>query len=121
MSQTGMPLPRILIVDDEIDIRRILQMHLKRKGFEVDIASGLTEASAMIAANPAYNLVVCDFRMPDGSGVEVFHKLKPTTKFILISGFSDMDENQLNLRGISQIITKPVNMAQLLEKIKTNI
>ncbi len=113
--------PRILIVDDEAEIRRIMQMHLRRKGFEVDIASGVSEASAMLQFDRVYDLVVCDFRMPDGNGVEVFKKIKPPTGFILISGFADMDETKLREIGIKEIVTKPADMAYLLEKIKANL
>ncbi len=116
-----MNMGRILIVDDELEIRRIMQMHLKRKGYEVDIAGGTVEASALLNSDKQYDLVVCDFRMPDGNGVEVFQRLKPDTGFILISGFADMDEGKLKAIGIMDVIAKPVNMSSLLEKIKSNL
>lgn len=112
---------RILIVDDEMEIRRIMQMHLKRKGYAVDTAGGALEAFDMIGKSERYDLVICDFRMPDGNGVEVFKKIPPDTQFILISGFADMDEDNLKALGIKEIVAKPVEMEVLLGKINSKL
>jgi len=112
---------RILVVDDELEIRRIMQMHLRRKGYEVETAGGTSEATAMLQSERPYDLVVCDFRMPDGNGVEVFQQLRGSTGFILISGFADMDESKLKELGIKEIVAKPVCMEHLLIKIKASL
>lgn len=111
---------RILVVDDESEIRMLMQMHLKRKGFEVDIAAGCGEARERVDSSH-YDLVISDFRMPDGTGVDVFKGLKSDTRFILISGFSDLDEQQLRSIGIKEILSKPVKFDTLLDVVRTSL
>jgi two-component system response regulator PilR (NtrC family) len=111
---------RILVVDDENEIRTLLKMHLQRRGFAVDIAGGMKEAQSLLAEN-AYDLVICDFRMPDGTGVDVFGQVKGATRFILISGFSDMDTDKLRETGITNVVAKPVSFENLLTRVKDTL
>lgn len=109
---------RILVVDDEPEIRKIIQLHLGRKGFEVEVAGGALEASNFLRSDRNYDLIVCDFRMPDGDGLEVFRNVRGDTPFILISGFADMDEDKIRELGIHNIIAKPVIMKDLIDRIR---
>lgn len=111
---------QILVVDDEAEIRQLLQMQLKRKGFIVDTAEGATSAIDKMDKK-IYDLVICDFRMPDGTALEVFQGLRGKTRFILVSGYSEMDEERLHSLGIQEILVKPVSFDKLIERVQATL
>ena len=59
---------RVLVVDDEADIRELLVMTLQRMGLEVDAAASTFEAEQYLHKN-YYNLCLTDMRLPDGDGL----------------------------------------------------
>lgn len=117
MNMNGL---QVLIVDDEAEIRKLLQMQLKRKGFVVDTAEGANSAIEKMEAK-TYDLVICDFRMPDGTALEVFQGLRGKTRFILVSGYSEMDEERLRSLGIEEILVKPVSFDKLIERVQATL
>ncbi|HAK90870.1 MAG TPA: sigma-54-dependent Fis family transcriptional regulator, partial [Massilia timonae] len=60
-----MSAPRILVLDDEADLRELLEITLLKMGLDVDCAATLREARRLVDDN-AYNLVLTDMRLPDG-------------------------------------------------------
>ena len=60
----------VLVVDDEEDIRDLMEMTLMKMGLSVDTAEGVTSAKNKLE-DKDYSLVLTDMRMPDGSGLEV--------------------------------------------------
>ena len=60
----------VMVVDDEADIRDLMEMTLMKMGLSVETAVGVTDAKAKLDDND-YSLVLTDMRMPDGSGIEV--------------------------------------------------
>lgn len=65
----------VLVVDDEEDLRDLIEMTLLKMGLEVDTADGVNAAKKKLDAQP-YALVLTDMRMPDGSGLEVVEYLQ---------------------------------------------
>lgn len=114
------PSARVLVVDDESEIRRLLQMQLKRRGYTVDTADGALNARRMLSEQP-YDLVICDFRMPDGTAIDVYQALGDKTRFILVSGYSEMDEEKLKAMGIREILAKPVNFETLIQRVNASL
>jgi len=79
---------KILIIDDEEDIRIVLKEVLEREGFAVQTASGSDEGLDMLRKNGA-DLVVTDIIMPGKDGVQAINEIQtdfPGTKIIVISG-----------------------------------
>ena len=66
---------RILVVDDELQIVRALQMKLKSEGYEVETAGSAAEALAAAAARPPAAIIL-DVLLPDGHGTEVCRELR---------------------------------------------
>ena len=66
--------PRILIVDDEDDLRELLEITLIKMGLDVDGAASLAAARALYASND-YALVLTDMRLPDGLGLELVREV----------------------------------------------
>lgn len=89
-AMTSSHIPRLLVVDDEPDIRETLAEILEHSGFLVDIAAGGHEALALIHVN-AYDGVFSDIRMPGLNGMELYRQLailKPelADRFVVVTG-----------------------------------
>ena len=101
---------RILIVDDEANLRRVLAALLRGDGHAVTEAGGAGEAIAAIAAAP-FDLVITDQKMADGTGLDVLaacHDADPALPVVLLTAFATMDLAVDALRlGAFDFLTKP--------------
>ncbi|MCA3227289.1 MAG: response regulator, partial [Burkholderiales bacterium] len=64
------PVPRLLVVDDEPDLRTLYELTLLREGYEVESAGAVEEAWTRLAAG-GFQLLITDMRLPDGSGLDL--------------------------------------------------
>jgi len=83
---------RILVVDDDENIRKTMSSILTDEGYSVDLADSGSEAIRKTQA-AAYNLVLIDIRLPDMEGVELLTKMKemvPKTRKIMVTGYPSM-------------------------------
>ena len=88
---TSSPLGRVLVVDDEIDIRSMLAIVLAAEGWQVEDAAGGEEALAQCETDQ-HDVVVLDLRMPGMSGLEVAHRLAErdySARLVLFSAYVD--------------------------------
>ena len=112
-------MPRILVVDDEEQIRRVLKLTLERAGYEVDTAADGNEAVAVF--DPArHDLVITDIVMPFVSGVGVVSALKqkrPGIPVIAITGFGKEPETAAMEKNADLVLSKPVKISFLTEQI----
>ena len=108
----------VLIVDDEAGIRTALRVSFTRNGWDVETASGVSEATRLLE-NKDFQLVVSDMRMPDGDGLEVMRsarKMSSSTAVILLTAFGNVpDAVQAMRSGAFDYLTKPVSFKQLEE------
>jgi two-component system NtrC family sensor kinase len=108
---------RVLIVDDEAPIRRLLGRLLERRGFEV-LEADTAEAALTVPEPDRLNLVVCDLRMPGLSGVALYRRLAELTpslrhRFLFISGETAPDErNEPDIQNVP-FLGKPFTAADL--------
>lgn len=85
-------IPRILIVDDEPGIRKLLSTCFRRAGYEVQVASNGPEA-IHICESEAFDVLLSDVKMPGMNGHELVRWLvqrRPETRRILMTGFDDV-------------------------------
>jgi len=118
-APTGLAL-RILIVEDHADTARIMELLLQRHGYEVGVAASVAEAM-MLAKDRQYDMLISDVRLPDGNGFDLLKDLRSSQnlKGICISGgSSDEDKRRGELAGFDEYLTKPVQVAELLEVIR---
>ena len=101
---------RILIVDDEINMRRILAANLATDRHAVTEASGVAEATAQLAAN-RFDAVITDQKMPDGEGLEILaraREIDPAVAVVLLTAFATVELAVESMRqGAFDFITKP--------------
>lgn len=105
---------RILVVDDEEMIQRLLKRFLEDKGHEVCVASTGKEALEMIKEAP--EIVLLDIMLPDMDGLELLNKAKeisPSTRIILMSGMDGESDHLTSFKGDYVFIAKPMNLKAL--------
>jgi two-component system, NtrC family, nitrogen regulation response regulator NtrX len=116
-------MPKILIIEDEASIRRVLGKILREENesYEVDESedgvSGLDKIK-----NTDYDLVLCDIKMPKMDGVELLEavkKIKPEIPIVMISGHGDMETAINTMRlGAFDYISKPPDLNRLLNTVR---
>ena len=112
---------RILVVDDDVDIRTELTEFLETKGYQVEVAGDGREALDMIKAVPA-DVVITDIKMPRGDGYELIRQLRamdPVIPIIIIAGHvSQADFNKAKNLGGTIIMKKPISVRKLYQHLK---
>ena len=110
---------KILITEDEPEIREVLYNHLTNEGFEVDMASDGVQALAMFAEN-AYDLVLLDIMIPKIDGYNVCEVIKKQSDVpvVFLSALSD-DKSQIKGYDLmaDDYVTKPFSIPVLVRKI----
>ena len=110
----------ILVVDDEKEIRNLIEIYLKNEGYDVIKASSGLEALEIIN-NEDVQLIVLDIMMPEMNGLEVCSKIreKLTIPILMLSAKSeDMDKIQGIMTGADDYLTKPFNPLELSVRVK---
>ncbi len=115
---------RILVVDDDENIRKVLMMILQDEGYNVDMAGTAKEAIEKTRKN-FYNLALIDVRLPDMEGIELLTKVRDTTprmRKIIITGYPTL-QNAIEAvnRGADAYILKPFDMTKVLTTIKEQL
>ena len=114
--------PRILVVDDEPPIRKLLRMGLTSQGYELrDAATG--KAALRLLAEDSINLVILDLGLPDVPGHELLRRIRenwPSLPVIVLSSRGDEagKVEALDL-GADDYVTKPFGMNELLARMRT--
>ena len=119
---------RILVIDDEPEIRELIKAKLERGGYEVELASDGVEGVKAFHAKPA-DLLITDIVMPEKEGIEVIQELVseyPNLKIIAISGGGQHTSKQfcLNLAeklGAVRSFNKPFKLADMLAAVQEQI
>lgn len=111
---------KILIIEDDADIRRLLKTYLKREGFEVDeAASG--DRGLQMQANQNYDLIVLDIMIPEIDGWTVCQKIRKTSHvpIIMVTAKSAESDKILGLElGADDYLVKPFSPKELIARIK---
>lgn len=113
--------PRILVVDDEADLRDLLEITLLKMGLDVDCAATLREARRLVDDN-AYNLVLTDMRLPDGLGLELVREVSSTSKtpIAVITAFGSAENAVVALKaGAFDYVSKPVVLDELRVMVRS--
>lgn len=114
----------VLVVDDEADIRDLMEMTLMKMGLSVETAEGVQAAKKKLDKNK-YSLVLTDMRMPDGSGLEVVQYITDTcqdTPVAVITAYGNADQAVQALKiGAFDYLQKPITLAQLRTLVKSAI
>jgi len=115
---------RVLVVDDEEHIRKVVTLILTKAGYDVVEAEDGEKAIAALNAgdNPLMvDVVLCDIRMPKINGVEAiryFRDQYPSVPVIVLTGYPDtQDATTLFRQGVMEYLVKPVDRERLLASV----
>jgi len=113
----------VLLVEDEPDVRLLLAEYLEEEGYAVLQAASAAEAFAILASKPRLDLLVSDFRLPDGvSGVMIAEpalKLRPDLKVIFISGYpAEILDSGSPIAHQAPVLAKPFSFDTLQHQIQ---
>lgn len=113
--------PRILIVDDDPEIRSLLARYLAGQGFRVSVASDRRECERQIAESN-FELIVLDVQLPDGSGLDICRALldrRSRIPVILLTALKEDVDRIVGLEiGADDYLGKPFNPRELVARIK---
>ena len=112
---------KILIVDDDIEIRKIVSIYLKNEGYEIIDASDAIEALETLR-NTTIDLIILDIMLPKMDGIEACLKIREQYQMPIIflsAKDEDIDKIQGLMSGAEDYITKPFNPLELMARIKS--
>jgi len=111
-----MSLHRVLIIDDEPDIRELLELTLGRMDIDTEAAANLAEARNLLAGEQ-FDLCLTDMRLPDGNGIELVEHIQthhPKLPVAVITAYGSMEAAVQALKaGAFDFVSKPVDLEML--------
>jgi len=116
-------MPKILIIEDESSIRRVLVKILSEENNTYEVSEAEDGLAGMeLIKNEDFDLILCDIKMPKMDGVEVLQatkKIKPEIPLVMISGHGDLDVAVNTMRlGAFDYISKPPDLNRLLNTVR---
>jgi len=119
---------KILVVDDENDVRDVIRLQLEQKGFNVlEAVDGQNAIDILQSGDNLVNVgvILCDIRMPKVNGVEAIEFLKkeaPGIPIVVITGYPDTElAISLMKKGVKDYLVKPVEKEKLLAVVDEQI
>ncbi len=115
---------RILVVDDDENIRKVLTTILEDEGYDVE-AADTAKIAIEKTAKKFYNVALIDIRLPDMEGIELLTKMRPTTprlRKIIVTGYPTM-QNAVEAvnKGADAYVLKPFNVEKVLDIIEEQL
>jgi two-component system, OmpR family, KDP operon response regulator KdpE len=115
--------PRVLVVDDEQQLRRSLRVTLRTNGYDVEEVATGEAALDSVAVRPP-ELIILDLGLPDIDGVEVTRRLREWTRLPIIV-LSAMGDDEAKVRaldaGADDYVTKPFSVPELLARMRVTL
>jgi CheY-like chemotaxis protein len=119
-----MRLGKVLVVDDELEVRQVLREFLSSRGYDVTTASGGAEALAIVETIKP-DLVLLDVAMPDMDGVETLKRIvaiEPALAVIMVTANSDIGTtSKLLALGAVDYVPKPFDLDYLDQAVSTQV
>ena len=115
---------KLLIVDDDLSILRVLKMRLESEGYQVEAASDI-EAAKDLAVRNEYELAILDLKLPGGSGIDLMksvHEIDPGLPVIILTAYGTIESAiEAMKEGAYIYLKKPFDYRELLFQIRTGI
>jgi two-component system phosphate regulon response regulator PhoB len=114
---------KILIIEDEPDIRKTLEYNISREGYKVVSASSLSEGKSQIESD-SFSLILLDLMLPDGSGLDLCREIKSdkeksSVPIIILTAKDDEVDKVVGFElGADDYVTKPFSVRELILRMK---
>jgi CheY-like chemotaxis protein len=121
-----MSAPRILLVDDQRDILKLLRSTLETLAHELEILEAPSgEEALLVTSRSKIDLLVADYRLPGITGVELMHKIRarsPDVRVILVTGMTDRKtrDEMLNAGAVA-VFDKPISLTDFLDAVERSL
>ncbi|MGG5508289.1 MULTISPECIES: response regulator transcription factor [unclassified Myroides] len=113
---------KILVIEDEKELRAIMQESLTKEHYVVEVAENYRQGIDKLIGYD-YDCILLDIMLPDGNGIELLREIKRMEKedsVIIISAKDSIDDKVLGLElGADDYLTKPFHLSELLARIKS--
>ena len=122
MPDPSTPRLRVLVVDDEAKLTELLRLELDVEGYEVDVASDGASGLVKARSEPAPDLIVLDWNLPDFSGVDICQRIRRggvTTPILMLTGHDDIADRVTALdAGVDDYLIKPFSIEELMARLR---
>jgi two-component system, chemotaxis family, chemotaxis protein CheY len=115
---------KILVIDDELEVREVLRIHLESAKYNVIEASDGEEGIILMKSGAnllQVGMIICDIRMPKVNGIEAIDYLRqnaPSIPIIVVTGYPDSElAVSLLKKGVRDYMVKPIEREKLLAKV----
>ena len=114
---------KVLVIEDEPDIRKTLEYNLSREGYTVEGCGSIEEANTFLE-NPSYSIILLDLMLPDGSGLDLCRQIKSNSTIqeipilILTAKDDEVDKVVGFELGADDYVTKPFSVRELILRVK---
>ena len=119
---------KILVVDDEVDVREVIKLQLEQNGLHVlEAVDGQNAIDILMSGDNLVNVgvILCDIRMPKVNGVECIQFLceqAPGIPIVVVTGYPDTElATDLMKKGVKDYLVKPVEKEKLLAVVAEQI
>ncbi|MBV5318496.1 MAG: response regulator [Desulfobulbaceae bacterium] len=111
----------LLLVDDELEFKEVMQKHLSRMGIRLSVAGCCIDALETLEAQ-AIDVVIMDMNMPGVDGIQCLRKVKerwPLTEVIILTGHASVKSGIEGMQsGAFDYCLKPIDVRELIEKVE---
>lgn len=122
MPDPSTPRLRVLVVDDEAKLTELLQLELDVEGYDVDIACDGASGLVKARSEPAPDLIVLDWNLPDFSGVDICQRIRRsgvTIPILMLTGHDDIADRVTALdAGVDDYLIKPFSIEELMARLR---
>ena len=119
-TPTAVPAPRVLVIDDEPQIRKFVDISLRAQGYQTELAA-TGEQGLVILASKGADLVILDLGLPDCDGQEVLRELRQWSRvpvIVLTVRSGEQEKVALLDAGANDYVTKPFGVEELMARIR---
>ena len=113
---------RVLVIDDDEQVRSLLRRVLTAEGYEVDLAPDAATARSILALGPSPDLALLDVNLPDDDGRDLLAQIRETSDLpiMFLTGMGDESDRILGLKlGADDYVVKPFSPGELVARIQT--
>ena len=122
MPELAKSRPRVLVVDDEPRLTELLSLELDVEGYDVDIASDGATGLIRSRSEPAPDLIILDWNLPDFSGIDICQRIRAggiCTPILMLTGHEEVSDRVTALdAGVDDYLIKPFSIDELIARLR---
>ena len=122
MPEQSSPRRRVLVIDDEPRLTELLRLELDVEGYDVDIASDGAAGLIRSRSEPAPDLIILDWNLPDFNGIDICQRIRAggiCTTILMLTGHDEVSDRVTALdAGVDDYLIKPFSIDELMARLR---